>query len=105
MEIAAFKVKSGATEVQLMQTQLFCIPDSKAYKLSKVQQKKMSYERDMSFQRWNEIPPVNRYREETSPNYVSKHLNRYPSFHFSNLDPLSQSLKISCKDISLFLEK
>ena len=51
------------------------------------------------------ILPANRFREETSPNYVSKHLNRYPSFYFSNLAPLSQSLKISCKAISPFLGK
>ena len=48
---------------------------------------------------------VNRFREETSPNYIPKHLNRYPSFYFSNLAPPSQSLKISCKTISLFLGK
>ena len=53
----------------------------------------------------NWILPANRFREETSPNYVPKHLNRYPSFYFSNLAPLSQSLKISCKAISPFLEK
>jgi hypothetical protein len=35
-----------------MQTQLFWITDSKAYKLSKLQQKKMSYEGDIIFQRW-----------------------------------------------------
>ena len=66
MEIAAFKVKSrnlpvltfghsnlniGAPEVQLMQTQLFWIHDSKVYKRSKFKQKTMSYEGDMSFQR------------------------------------------------------
>jgi hypothetical protein len=32
-------------------------------------------------------------------------INRYPSFYFSNLAPLSQSLKISCKAISPFLGK
>jgi len=35
-----------------MQTQLFWITDSKAYKLSKFQPKKMSYEGDIIFQRW-----------------------------------------------------
>jgi hypothetical protein len=35
-----------------MQTQLFWIPDSNFYKQSKFQPKKMSYEGDMSFQRW-----------------------------------------------------
>ena len=43
---------SGASEVQLMQTQLFWIPYSKLYKRSKFQPKTMSYEGDMSFQRW-----------------------------------------------------
>jgi len=68
MEIAAFKVKSHnlpmltfdiltwisrATEVHLMQTKFCWIPDSKLYKCSKFQQKKkMSYEGDMIFQRW-----------------------------------------------------
>ena len=66
MKIAAFKVKScnlpvltfghsnlniGAKEVQLMKTQLFWIPDSKLYKRSKFQPKKMSYEGDMIFLR------------------------------------------------------
>jgi len=51
------------------------------------------------------ILPANRFREETSPNYVPKHLNRYPSFYFSNLAPLSQTLKISWKAISYFLGK
>jgi len=49
--------------------------------------------------------PTNRFREKTSPNYVPKHLNRYPSFYFSNLAPLSESLKISCKVISSFFGK
>jgi len=53
----------------------------------------------------NWILPANKFREETSPNYIPKHLNRYPSFYFSNLAPLSQILKISCKGISSFLEK
>jgi len=53
----------------------------------------------------NWILPANRFREETSPNYVPKHLNRHPSFYFSNLSPLSQSLKISCKAISPFFRK
>jgi len=35
-----------------MQTQFFWIPDAKAYKHSKFKQKKISYEEDMSFQRW-----------------------------------------------------
>ena len=67
MEITAFKVKSrnlpvlpsarptwisGATEVQLMQTQCFWIPDTKTYQRLKCQQKKMSYDGDMIFQRW-----------------------------------------------------
>ena len=43
---------SGATEVELMQNQLFWIPDSKYYKCSKFQQTTMSYEGDMSFQIW-----------------------------------------------------
>jgi len=51
------------------------------------------------------ILPANRFHEETSPNYILKHLNRYLSFYFSNLAPLSQSLKISCKAISPFLGK
>jgi hypothetical protein len=42
---------SGAVDIQLMQTQLFWISDSKAYKRSKFQQKTMSYEGDMIFQR------------------------------------------------------
>ena len=50
----------------------------------------------------NWILPANRFCEETSPNYVPKHLNRHPSFYFSNLAPVSQSLKISCKTISYF---
>jgi len=49
--------------------------------------------------------PTNRFREKTSPNYVPKHLNRYPSFYFSNLAPQSESLKISCKVISSFFGK
>jgi len=53
----------------------------------------------------NWILPANKFHEETSPNYVPKHLNWYPSFYFSNLAPLNQSLKISCKAISPFLEK
>jgi hypothetical protein len=48
----------------------------------------------------NWILPANRFREETSPNYIPKHLNWYPSFYFNNLAPLSQRLKISCKAIS-----
>jgi len=51
------------------------------------------------------ILPTNRFREETSPNYVPKHLNWYPSFSISNLAPLSQSLKVSRKTISLVLGK
>jgi hypothetical protein len=43
---------SGATEVQFMQNQFFWIFDSKSYKRSRFQPKKMSYEGDMSFQRW-----------------------------------------------------
>ena len=43
---------SGASEVQLMQTQLFWIPYSKIYKRSKFQPKTISYEGDMIFQRW-----------------------------------------------------
>jgi len=35
-----------------MQTQFFWIPDSKVYKLSTFQQKKMLYEGDIIFQRW-----------------------------------------------------
>ena len=35
-----------------MQTQLFWIPDSKGYKLSKFQTKMISYEEDMIFQIW-----------------------------------------------------
>ena len=72
------------------------------------------------FKDYNWILPANRFREETSPNYVPKHLNRHeetspnyvpkhlnrhPSFYFSNLTPLSQNLKISCKAISHFLRK
>jgi len=68
MEIAAFKVNlaicqcwpsaiptwiSEATEVQLMQTQLFWIHDSNFYKCSKFQPKLMSYEGDIIFQRWH----------------------------------------------------
>jgi len=53
----------------------------------------------------NWILPANRFCEETSPNYVSKHLKRHPSFYFNNLAPLSQSLKISCKAIFYFLGK
>ena len=49
--------------------------------------------------------PANRFHEETSPNYIPKHLNRHPSFYISNLAPLSQSLKISCKAISPFQGK
>jgi len=48
----------------------------------------------------NWILPANRFREETSPNCVPKHPNRHLSFYFSNLAPLSQILKISCKAIS-----
>jgi len=43
---------SGATEVQLLQTQFSWIPNSKTYPRSKFQPKKISYEGDMSFQRW-----------------------------------------------------
>jgi hypothetical protein len=43
---------SGSVDIQLMQTQLFWILDSKVYKRSKFQPKTMSYEGDMSFQRW-----------------------------------------------------
>jgi hypothetical protein len=42
------------------------------------------------------ILPANRFCEETSSNYVPKHLNWH-----SNYVPLSQSLKISCKAIYL----
>ena len=42
---------SGATEVQLMQTQFYWIPYLKTYQRSKVQPKPMSYKGDMSFQR------------------------------------------------------
>jgi len=42
---------SGATEVQLMQTQFSWMPNSKTYPRSKFQQKTMSYEGDMIFQR------------------------------------------------------
>jgi len=65
MEITAFKVKSRNLSMltfshsdlniwsfQLMQTQFYWIPDSKTYQRSKFQQKTMSYEGDMSFQRW-----------------------------------------------------
>jgi hypothetical protein len=43
--------------------------------------------------------------KKTSPNYIPKHPNQHPSFYFSNLARLSQSLKISCKTISPFLGK
>jgi len=43
---------SGATEVQLMQTQFLWIPDSKAYQRYKFQRQTMSHEGDMIFQRW-----------------------------------------------------
>jgi len=42
---------SGATEVQLMQTQFSWIPNSNTYPRSTGQPKKMSYEGDMIFQR------------------------------------------------------
>jgi hypothetical protein len=42
---------SGATEVQLMQTQFSWIPDLKTYQRSKLHPKKISYEGDMIFQR------------------------------------------------------
>jgi hypothetical protein len=50
----------------------------------------------------NWILPTNRFREETSPNYVLKHLNRHPSLYFNNLAPLSQSLKIHERLFLLF---
>jgi len=120
MEIAVFKVKSRnlqcwplaiptwiseAIEVQLIQTQLFWISDSKTYQLSKLQQKKCLTREIWFFKDDNWILPANRFREETSPNYIPKHLNRHTSFYFSNLACLSQSLKISCKAISPFLGK
>ena len=43
---------SGASEVQLMQTQFSWIPYSNFYKRSQFKIKKMSYEGDMIFQRW-----------------------------------------------------
>jgi len=46
-----YRELSGAIEVQLMQTKFFWIPDSTAYKRSKFQPKRMSYEGDMIFQR------------------------------------------------------
>jgi hypothetical protein len=88
-----------------MQTKFFWIPDSKTYPCTTFQQKTMSYEGDMIFKDENLILPANRFREETSPNYILKHLNRHPSFYFNNLAPLSQRLKISCKAISPFLGK
>jgi hypothetical protein len=42
---------SGATEVELMQTQFAWIPDLNTYQRSKFQPKQMSYEGDMIFQR------------------------------------------------------
>jgi len=98
---------SGATDVQLMPTQLFWIHDSTTYQRSKFQQKKkrchMSEIWFFKDDSW--ILLANRFHEETSSDYVPKHLNRHPSFYFSNLTPLSQNLKISCKAISHFLRK
>ena len=67
MEITSFKVKTrillvltfvhskfniwSSVDIQLMQTQLFWIPDSNAYKRSKFQPQTMSYEGDIILQR------------------------------------------------------
>ena len=92
----------GATEVQLMQTWFCWIPNAKKYQRSNFSQKWCHMREIWFFKDDNWILPANRFREETSPNYILKHLNRHPSFYISNLAPLSQSLKISCKAISLF---
>ena len=112
MEIASFKVKfaicqcwlsviptwiSGAPEVQLMQTQFFWIPDSKIYKISKFQPKKMSYESDMSFQRWQlnstskQVSWINesKLRSETSKP-ISKFLFQQFSSSKSKLEDFMQ---------------
>jgi hypothetical protein len=96
MEIAAFKVKfaicqcwpsaiptwiSGATEVQLMQTQFFWIPDSKAYQRSTFQPKTMSYERDMGFQIWQ----LNSANKQVS-------WRNEPKLHFEACKPISKLL-------------
>jgi hypothetical protein len=96
MKIAAFKVKSrnllvltstiptwisGATEVQLMQTQFFWIPDSKAYKRSKCQPQMMSYEGYMIFQRWQ----LNSASKQVSWRNESK-------LHFEASQPISKFL-------------
>jgi hypothetical protein len=38
--------------------------------------------------------PADRFCEETSPKYFSKHPNGHPSFYFSNLAPPSQKSKL-----------
>jgi hypothetical protein len=40
------------------------------------------------------ILSANRFCEETSPKYFSKHPNRHPSLYFGNLAPLSQKSKL-----------
>jgi hypothetical protein len=91
----------------LMQTQFFWIPDSKTYQSTKFQQTKSSYKRDKIFLRWHMNSTSNRFCEETSPNYVPKHLNRHPSFYFANLAPLSQKSKFEdfMQDYFFFLRK
>jgi hypothetical protein len=37
---------------------------------------------------------ADRFCEETSPNYVPKHLNQHPSLYFDNLAHLSQKSKL-----------
>jgi hypothetical protein len=40
------------------------------------------------------ILPADRFCEETSPKYFSKHPNQHPSFYFSNLALLSPKSKL-----------
>jgi len=121
MEIAAFKVKSrnlpvltfGHSDLNIWSyrssiDENLILLDSWLNGLStlKLSEKKRCHMREIwFFKDDNWILSANRFCEETSPNYIPKHLNRYPSFYFSNLAPLSQSLKISCKAISFFFRK
>jgi hypothetical protein len=78
---------SGSVDIQLMQTQLFWIPDSKSTNAPNFSQKRCHMREIWVFKDDNWILPAIRFREETNPNCIPKHQNRHPSFNFSNLAP------------------
>ena len=50
---------------------------------------------------------ADKFCEETSPKYFSKHQNRHPSFYFGNLAPLNQNSKLEdfMQDYFFFFRK